>query len=356
MASMSDQMTRYMRNEWIHILLPAGVLLCTLLAVFVARRIFFAFLARIGARSSNKSIPIVISSMHGPIMIWGLILGLHLATQSSRLPTHWLHLIARSLLVLWILSLTIMAARLAGNLVKYYGGRIGGEMPATSLTRSLTQIFVAMIGALILLNQLGISITPLLTALGVGGLAVALALQDTLSNLFAGFYISLAGQLRLSDYIRLNSGEEGFVTDINWRSTTIRTLATSMIIIPNAKLAQAIVTNFNLPTKSMAVPVTVGVSYECDADHVEAVLLDEAVRAAAELPGLLAEPAPTARLMPGFGDWALQFTLTVHVNEFAQQFRVQSELRKRILKRFRREKIEMPYPTQTVISAPTQRP
>ena len=98
--------------------------------------------------------------------------------------------------------------------------------------------------------------------------------------------------------------------------------------------------------------MTIGVSYAADPDQVEALLTDEARRAAGEVSGLLAEPAPTARLLPGFGDWALQFTLTVYVSEFAQQFRVQSEMRKRILKRFRREKIEIPYPTQTVYSPP----
>ncbi len=347
---MTDSITRYMRNEWIHVVIPVCVLLLTLVAVYLARRVFFAFLQRMAARTSSRAIPIVISTLRGPVMIWGLILGLHLATQFSQLPPKWLHYTARTFLVLWILSLTVMASRLAGNLVKHYGSRISGEMPATSLTRSLTQIFVAMIGGLILLNQLGISITPLLTALGVGGLAVALALQDTLSNLFAGFYISIAGQLRLGDYIRLNSGEEGFVADISWRSTTVRTLASNMTIIPNSKLAQAIVTNFNLPAKVMAVPVTVGVSYDCDPDRVEAVLLEEAKRATGEVPGLMAEPAPNARLNPGLGDWALQFTLTIYVNEFSEQFRVQSEMRKRILKRFRREKIQIPFPIQTVYS------
>ena len=77
-----------------------------------------------------------------------------------------------------------------------------------------------ILGGLILLNHFKVSITPILTALGVGGLAVALALQDTLSNLFGGFYVAVAGQVRLGDYIKLNTGEEGYVTDIGWRCTT----------------------------------------------------------------------------------------------------------------------------------------
>ena len=205
-----------------------------------------------------------------------------------------------------------------------------------------------LVGILILLRHFGVSITPILTAFGVGGLAVALALQDTLSNLFAGFYISIAGQVRLGDYIKLNTGEEGYVTDISWRSTTIRALANNMIIIPNAKLAQAIVTNYYLPERRMSLIIPVSASYDSDPDHVERLLLEEVESAAGTIAGLLAEPAPMVRLIPGFGDSALNFSLICQVAEFVDQFAVQHELRKRIWKRFRTEKIEMPYPTRTV--------
>ena len=140
--------------------------------------------------------------------------------------------------------------------------------------------------------------TPLLTALGVGGLAVALALQDTLSNLFGGFYVTVAGQIRLGDYIRLNSGEEGFITDISWRSTTICGISNNLVIIPNASMAKATITNFNLPEKRMAVSITVGVDYSCDPDHVETVLMDMAAKAADEIPSLLGDPLAEVRFAP----------------------------------------------------------
>jgi small-conductance mechanosensitive channel len=201
---------------------------------------------------------------------------------------------------------------------------------------------------LILLYHFGVSITPILTAFGVGGLAVALALQDTLSNLFAGFYISVAGQVRLGDYIKLNTSEEGYVTDISWRSTTIRALANNLIIIPNSKLAQAVVTNYYLPERRVSLGIPVSVTYDSDPDVVERVLLEEAKGAAGSVAGLLADPAPSVQLIPGFGESGLSFTVGYSVSEFADQYRVQHELRKRILKRFRAEGIQMPYPTRTV--------
>ncbi len=156
-------------------------------------------------------------------------------------------------------------------------------------------------------------------------------------------------QVRLGDYIKLNaSGEEGYVTDIGWRSTTIRTLDNSMIIVPNAKLAQAIVTNYHLPEKQMASKVQVGVSYGSDPEQIERVLLDIGRQGAQEIPGMVAEPGPSVMFDPGFGESALGFTLNYHIAEFANQFSVRHELRKRIFHRFRKEGIEIPFPTRTV--------
>lgn len=338
----------FLEHHWRQLIGPACVLALTLAVGYAAKRVMMRLLRGWGARSKTSNAQIVINAFQGPFMVWVLILGTHLAMQSSDLPVRATMWIGRILLVLWILSLTVVCSRLAGDLIRFHGKGIPGALPVTTLTQTLAQLGVVIFGFLVLLNQLGISITPILTALGVGGLAVALALQDTLSNLFAGFYVAVAGQVRLGDYIRLNTGEEGYVTDIGWRSTTIRALANNMIIIPNNKVGQAILTNFNLPEKRLGVSIQVGVSYDSDPDRVEQVLLDEAQTAAREIPGMLADPAPGVSLDPGFGDSALAFTLGYSVREFGDQFRVRHELRKRILKRLQREKIDMPFPTRTV--------
>ena len=94
---------------------------------------------------------------------------------------------------------------------------------------------VAILGLLVVLNGLGLSITPMLTALGVGGLAVALALQEPLANFFAGVFLTLAGQIRSGDYVKLDSGQEGYVVDFSWRSTRLRMLANNLVVVPNSK-------------------------------------------------------------------------------------------------------------------------
>ncbi|MEZ5351587.1 MAG: mechanosensitive ion channel family protein [Bryobacteraceae bacterium] len=327
---------------------PAALFAMVVVAGWIVRQSLFRKLRKWTSSNQLKFDEVLVESLRFPFLVWVLILAIHVATQNADLPARPAAWVGRILLVLWLLSFTVTLAQLAGKLVKLYGDRLQGALPVTTMTQSLAVIVVSILGGTLILNALGFSITPILTALGVGGLAVALALQDTLANFFAGFYISVSGQIRLEDYIKLESGEEGYVADIGWRATTLRTLPNNMVLIPNSKMAQSIVTNYHLPNPPMSLLVPVGVSYDSDPAHVERVLIEEATQAAAEVPGLLSDPAPFVRFIPGFGDSSLNFTLICRVKEFVDQYLVQHELRKRIFTRFRSEGIEIPFPIRTV--------
>ncbi len=330
------------------VILPLGIFAATFLVCWVVRRLVLRALNAWTKRMGSRAGAVLSEALPGPTLIWALILAVHLAFQGSDLPGKFTNPVANALLVLWIVSLTLMSMRVVGNLVRYSGSQIPGALPVTTLTQNLAQISVVILGGLILLNHFDVKLTPILTALGVGGLAVALALQDTLSNLFGGFYVAVAGQVRLGDYIKLNTGEEGYVTDIGWRCTTFRALAHNLIIVPNAKLAQAIVTNYYLPEKRMSANFAVTVGYECDLDAVLQVLAEVLAQAAGEVPGMLKDPPPEVAFDPGFGEAGMGFTATFHVAEFANQFSVRNELKKRVLRRFRAEGIAIPYPARTV--------
>jgi small-conductance mechanosensitive channel len=336
-------------KHWTELLIPCIILLFVLGCAVVIRRLLFRALRQRVLKTTAKIDDVIVEALHRPFLLWALILGVHLAIQSSPLSQRITQFASKGLLILWIISLIQVTSRLAAGLIKLYGNSLtGGVLPVTSLTQNLSRLVVYTVGFLLLLNVLGVSITPILTALGVGGLAVALALQDTLSNLFAGVYVSLAGQIRVDDYIKLDSGEEGYVTDISWRSTAIRALPNNLIIIPNAKLSQAIVTNYHLPEKRMSLLIPIGVSYSSDPEQVEKILIEEAHKGAEVIPGLLAQPEAFVRFIPGFGDSSLNFTLICQVKEFVDQYLVQHELRKRIFARFRTEGIEIPFPIRTV--------
>jgi small-conductance mechanosensitive channel len=339
---------RMLINDPMVLVTPLIVFAVTLTVAYIVGRMVLRALRGWAERTGSRPGRILAEALRGPLAIWGLILAVHLAIQLSAIPARYTQWSARTLASLWVLSLTLMCMKLSRNLVRHYGAQVPGALPVSTLSETLTQLAVLILGALAILNQLGFSITPILTALGVGGIAVALALQDTLSNLFAGFYISVARQVRLGDYIRLDGGQEGYVSDISWRSTTIRSLANNLIVVPNSKLGQAIVTNFHLPEKRMGVGLQVNVSLDCDPDQVERVLLEIGREAAGKIPGMLADPAPSVAFDPGMGEFSVGFSLNYQVVEFASQFAVRNELRKRIFLRFRQERIQIPYPTRTV--------
>ena len=324
------------------IIVPVTILAATLLAGLILRRILFGVVREWAAHTNSHLDALLIESLRGPIVLWALILGVHLATQNSQIPRPYLRYVPPSLEVLWILSLTMATAHLAGNMVRFYAGHVRGAQAVTSLTQKLAQLAVVLIGVVFTLKVVfDTSLTPILTTLGVGGLAVALALQDTLSNLFAGFYVSISGLVRIGDYIKLNSGEEGFVADINWRCTTMRSGTNSLIVIPNNKLGQAIFTNYFLPEPRIAGSVTVSVGYDADIDQVEKLLREESKAAAGQIAGMLKDPTPDVQFIPGPGELGLGFQVNFQAMGFGDLGSVQSELRKRFFKRLKQEGIPM---------------
>jgi small-conductance mechanosensitive channel len=327
---------------------PIVIFLLAMAAGWLVRWLILKALRGWVARTQSRGGVVLIDVLAGPMLIWLVILAAHIAIQSSSLPARIADRGAETLYFLWMVSVTLMATHLAGNLVRNYGDQVPGALPVTTLSQNLAQIGVLILGTVVVLDHYNYSIKTILTALGIGGLAVALALQDTLSNLFAGFYVAVARQIRLGDYVKLNTGEEGYVTDIGWRSTTIRSLNSNMIIVPNAKLAQAIVTNYYLPEKRMSASFQVGVSYRSDPDQVERVLLEIVRAGIADIPGMLADPAPAVAFDPGFGESSLTFTVSFTVAEFVSQFSVRNELKKRVFRRFRQDRIEIPFPTRIV--------
>jgi small-conductance mechanosensitive channel len=348
MKSGFPEFRRMLMDHPMELILPLAIFAVVFLTGWVARGVMLRALQAWNTRTGSRAGAVLHDALRGPVLIWTLILAAHLAFQASDLPVRFTKAESNTLLVLWIVSLTLMSMRLVGNLVQHYGSQIPGAMPVTTLTQNLAKISVLVLGGLILLAHFNVSIAPMLTALGVGGLAVALALQDTLSNLFGGFYVAIAGQVRLGDYIRLNTAEEGYVTDIGWRSTTIRALANNLVIVPNAKLAQAIVTNFHLPEKRMGASFQVTVGYESDPDKVERVLAEVLKQGAGEIAGMLTEPPPDVSFDPGFGESGMGFSVNFQVAEFGAQFKVRNELRRRVLRRFREEDIGVAYPARAV--------
>lgn len=331
-------------SVYIALLIVAGV---TAL-LFGTRKMLFRALQRRVRKNTLPSDDFFIMALQGPSTLLIVALALYVGLRLAEIPDQYQAYAVKGVHLSLILTVTMALANISSRAVVFFLKKVDLPISVTSLLTAVIKTSVYAAGILIMLNFVGISITPIITALGVGGLAMALALQDTLSNLFAGIHILAEHTIRVGDFIRLETGQEGYVEDISWRTTRIRVPANNMVIVPNSKLSQSVVTNYFLPERRTSVQLQLSVSYDADPELVERVLLEEATRLTAEVPGLLSSPVPSVLFTPGFGASSLDFTLTCPVVDINSQLPVQHALRKRIYKRFKQENIVMPFPSRTV--------
>ena len=210
------------------------------------------------------------------------------------------------------------------------------------LVRLLRRIMLAIIyvlGLLILLDFLDIEISPILAGLGIGGLAVALALQPLLSNFFAGTQIVSDRMVRVGDFIQLEDSLEGYVIDLGWRSTRIRTLFDTIVIIPNSKLAESTITNYHAPNEEITFVVESGVTYGSDLVQVESVVLQVAQETNQERDEAVKTFEPWF-IYDECGDANINFRVWLRAKDYLSSLRLKSEFIKRLRARFQEEGIE----------------
>lgn len=334
--------------------MPVNLYMCLdkhlLLTVFI---LFIGFLTeklllyRLGKLASKRGWnwgELLVNSLRFMPTLWSLLLVLHIASEVLWLPRSLLNLKDKLLWLFLILSFSIFLSRLAGGFVILYMKSYREDMPATSLISQMTRVVILIIGVVVALDKVGIAITPLVTAFGIGGLAVALAIRDTLENLFAGFYILATKKIKPGDYIRLQSGEEGFVEDITWRNTILRQPANNLLIVPNSRLSTSIILNYQMPTPELSLIVPVNVSYDNDIEKVEHLTLQVAKEVQREVEGAVPEFEPKVRFT-GFGDFSLNFNVILRAKDFESQSIVRHEFIKRLKNVYDREGIKIAVPT-----------
>jgi len=334
-------------KPFIQYIVFGGIVLFTTIISLVIKKILLVRLEHLAKKTTVSADDIIIRALKGVVLLWGILIGILIALQVVTIPENIRNTLWSMTTVAILFSVTIFFANVLGEFVVSYTAKYSETLPSTSIFRNITRLVILIIGFLIILQTIGISISPLLTALGVGGLAVALALQDTLSNLFAGIHILVSKQVRPGDFIKLETGEEGYVVDISWRNTTIRMLPNNLVVIPNSKLASSIVTNYYMPEKMLSVLVSVGVSYDSDLEKVEEIVIEVAKEVMQTVPGGVPEFEPFVRYS-SFGDFSINFSVIMRAKEYTDQFLIRHEFIKRLHKRFKKEGIEIPFPITTV--------
>ena len=213
------------------------------------------------------------------------------------------------------------------------------------MVRRAVLAFVVSAAVMVSLDILGINITPLVAGLGIAGLAVALALQPTLGNLFAGTYVVSEGVVNVGDYIEMSDGTAGYVVDVSWRSTRIRTITDNLVVVPNSLFAETVITNFNKPGEPLNIIVPCGVSYQSDLVRVEEISLEVMNSIQQGHPDAVPEFEPRFRYQE-FGDSNVNFVMVVRAQNRIAGFVVRNELIKRIHSRFAAEGITINYPVR----------
>lgn len=278
-----------------------------------------------------------------------MVIGIYIAVHNLPLDKSVTKILDTISVVIILLTITVVAGRIAAGFVTNYTQKNNGLLPATSLFSNIAKVVVYILGGLIALQFIGVSITPLLTALGVGGLAVALALQDTLSNLFSGLNIIASKQIKPGDYVKLDNQEEGLVTDITWRYTTIQAMPNNRIIVPNFKLASAIITNYNLPEEDLTVNVAFGISYDSDLDEIERITLEVAKEIQATTDEAITKHDPVVRFKE-FGPSSINLVVVLRAKDFSTQFMLKHYFIKRLHQVYKEKNIIIPYQTINVIN------
>jgi len=335
-------------DQAVALILGGSCAVAGLLAGLAARRLLLPRLARAASATPSGIDDLAVATLRGPILVWGLLVGVAVGVTVIAMPPAWERVLHDVLLATTILSVSWVASQLAVGFVRHHAHRALGPLPSVDLLTNVVRTTILLLGGFIVLETLGISITPLLTALGVGGLAVGLALQDTLANLFAGVHILLSHQIRPGDFVRLSSGEEGFVEDITWRYTTIRQLPNNMTIVPNSKLASSVTANFTLPDAEQAVLVEVGVAYDSNLAAVERITSEVGRDVMRTVEGGVPAFDPFIRYHT-FGDSSIQFTVILRGRDYVSQYLLKHEFIKRLHARYGREGIEIPFPIRTVL-------
>lgn len=325
--------------------ITASVVVFILLSI--VKRIAWRVFERAAKATSVEWDDELLSKLSGPVrtlvLFFSLLIGVNLYPELIQKHTALKNLqpIGFILISTWILNRTIVV------LLKSFLSTKQISTGTIQFISSIVQAGVWVTGLLGLLDTLGISITPILASLGVGSLAVALALQDTLGNLFAGIYLYFDRPISVGDYIRLEDGSEGFIYKIGWRSTQIKLPADNIIVMPNTKMSNSVITNYDLSQSECAVTLPLGVAYESNLEHVEAIAIKVAKEVMARVSGAANGTEPVLRFT-SFADSSINFNLILRVKHKSEQPILIHEMIKSIHATFGKEKIDIPFPQRVV--------
>ncbi len=337
---MTVTIEQLIQHEYFHFLL---ILIGFFILAQVVHFILVNYVRKLAARTKTDVDDLILKILTKPIYIFIVFTGLYFALKSlSQLEPYFTY-IDGIFFVGAVLLIALIVADILRIVLSFWLRTQKQYEKMPKLLSNVAAILIYLIALLMILDHFEIEITPLVAAYGLGGLAVALALQNTLSNVFAGIHIVSDRPINFGDYIHVEGGVSGFVEDIGWRSTRIRTLPNTLVIIPNSKLAESIITNYSLPVLEMSAVIQCGVDYGSDLEKVERVTIDVAKQIQETIPGAKRDFQPFIRYHT-FDESNINFSIILRVEEPAAKYIVTHEFIKALKKRYDEEGIEISWP------------
>jgi len=319
-------------------------------SILVAKLLHFLLLSyarKITERTKSELDDKILEISIKPIFVFVIIVGIYFALISVSFLRDfhpWFKKLFFATVVLLFASViskifTLLVSRLL---------RLQGKFKKTpKLIARIISITIYLVAILIILDYLNIKVTPLMASLGLGGVAVALAFQGTLANLFAGLHIISDRPINVGDYVELEGGICGYVEDIGWRSTRLRTRFNNFIIVPNSKLAESTIKNLTAPHLETTVKVECGVSYDSDLEKVQKITEEVAQEIQKNVEGAVKNFKPFVRYHT-FGDSNINFSVYLRVAQPTDQYKVVHEFIKALKKRYDKENIEISWPVRKI--------
>lgn len=309
----------------------------------IADWIISAIIGRIASRSSNSFDDQLVSLVHRPVFLSFVLLGLGLASVRTGMPEAPLFLtigILKTIAIfVWYSTLNSLVALVVRALGRKPDSQVL-QAGMLTLVHNVLKVVLVALTVYFLFLAWNIDVTAWLASAGIVGLALSFAAKDTLSNLFAGVSIIVDAPYKIGDFIILDSGERGVVTEIGLRSTRIMTRDDVQITVPNGIIGNGkIINEAGGPSERHRIRIGVGVAYGSDIDHV----IETLERVAAGNVDIVDDPAPRVRFR-NFGDSSLDFELLGWIVRPVDRGRVTHELNCAVYKAFIENEIEIPFP------------
>lgn len=321
------------------LLILMGIIVTSLIVENRLKKIAFS----LNNNPQLKQYGFVPKSLNGIIFVWSVVGAVALILPMLDLPNALNTLIEKIIIVIALSAGTLLASRLAVSTIQIYSIKSDTTVSLSSLFEYLTKVIIFTIGFLIIIQSIGVKITALITAFGVGSLSIGLAFQNTLSNLISGVNIILARKIRVGDYISTSKGEEGYVIDVELRYTVVKDIYDNITVIPNSQIIDSSFKNYSLENSSMLLPIEIGISYDSDLDKVEKITLNVAKKILKTVKGGHQEYEPFLRYEK-LDQFAIKFTVYLKIHEYFDRLIITHEFLKELYRVYQQENIKIAYP------------